>query len=69
MFKAARRAFYALATRLRVALALRAADKAIKTRRQREAHNNFQGLHTRLRQENQLHALMLSQRHFRRSIK
>lgn len=69
MLKAARRAFYALATRLRVALALRAADKAIKTRRQREAHNDFEGLRVRLRKENQLHALMLSQRHFRRAIK
>lgn len=69
MIKAARRAFYALATRLRIAFALRAADKAIKTRRQRESQNNFQGLRSRLAKENQLHALMLSQRHFRRATK
>lgn len=35
------------------------------TRRQREAQNNFAGLRARLDRENQLHALMLSQRHYR----
>jgi hypothetical protein len=37
------------------------------TRRQRESLNDFAVLRSRLDRENQLHALMLAQRHFRRS--
>ena len=37
------------------------------SRRLSESLDNFAGLRLRLDRENQLHALMLSQRHFRRS--
>ena len=39
------------------------------TRRHAESMNSFSGLHARLARENQLHALMLSQRFFRKSKK
>lgn len=39
------------------------------SRRHAESMNAFSGLHARLARENQLHALMLSQRYFRKSKK
>lgn len=39
------------------------------SRRHAESMNAFSGLHARLARENQLHALMLSQRYFRKAKK
>ena len=44
----------------------RPAKLPVLSRRSREAANSFAGLHARLTRENRLHALMLSQRHFRK---
>lgn len=52
-----------LLARLRAVRVLR---QPLVTRRHVEALDNFAGLRRRLDRENQLHALMLSQRHFRR---
>lgn len=67
MFLAARRLATAIRRWVAVKRALALADKSLVTRRQREAQKNFRMLRARLDRENQLHALMLSQRHFRRS--
>lgn len=40
---------------------------AVVTRRKRESNNDFALLRLRLERENELHALMLSQRYFRRN--
>jgi hypothetical protein len=55
-----------LLRRVQVWRLLRKADKVIASRRVVESRNDFKALRLRLDRENQLHALMLSQRVFRK---